>query len=236
MGSMIAVVALLLLILPCFKVRNIDVVGNTHTGTDEILAAAGVELGADMLGVDWQSVVANIERSCPVRVTLKLRLAGVKIEVTELEQMYFAYADRWFSIDRDLTVLAFSEREEDFGGLMQVKLPAISHLTLGESVAFADTATDRTYISTVLEMLDERMLSDRVSFLDVSEKYHVSYVLDGSLQIVLGKVSELDVKLELAEEILKTKNGIDAYAVVDVSDVKRSTYRPMAESDFLLAY
>ena len=234
--GMLLVIGALLLILPNFKVREIVVEGELVTTTaEEIKAASGVSIGTEIIGTDWQVVAQNIERQCPVRVTLTITASKVKIHVTERETVYVKYGDYFLSLDEDFTVMDISQNEADFEGLLRMELPPIAGVVEGEPLHFTNGEADLTYIQTVLNFLETRGLNSRVDLLDVSTKFDVSYVLDGSVQIVLGKVAELDAKMEVVDEILTVKNGADAYAVIDVSDVKRSTYRPVSDSEFLMA-
>ncbi|MBE6634198.1 MAG: FtsQ-type POTRA domain-containing protein [Ruminococcaceae bacterium] len=233
--GMILVLGALLLLLPCFRVQSIEVKGNTFTTEAEILSAAQISIGTEMIGTNWQEVVSRIEAGCPVRVTLKLGLSKVTIEVTELEAMCFEYGNRWFSVDNELKVLTSAGSREDFDGLLEVKLPPLAYLCIGEKLTFADGEIDRSYICSMLELFREQGITDRVERLDVSEKYNVSYVLDGSLRIVLGQVKELEEKLDLVNEILDRRAVVDDYAVVDVSNIKKTVYRPLSSGDLLLA-
>ena len=234
--GMLLVVGALLLILPNFKVREIVVEGDLiTTTTDEIIAASGVEIGTELIGTDWKVVAQNIERQLPVEVTLTIRPSKVKIHVKEREIAYVRYGDYWFSLDENFVVTDISQVESDFHGLLRMELPQISGINKGEKLCFADGGVDLTYIQTMIAYMDESGLAPRVALLDVSDQFNVSYVLDGSVQVVLGKVRELDAKSELVEEILALKNGADAYSVIDVSDVKRTTYRPVGASEFLMA-
>ena len=71
----------------------------------------------------------------------------------------------------------------------------------------------------------------------MSEKFHISYVLDGQIRVVLGKLADVELKLEMTAEILSARFEGDApYVIVDVSDLKRTTYRAMQSPDQLLTY
>lgn len=234
--GMLLVVGALLLILPNFKVREIVVEGDLVTTTaDEIRTASGVEVGTEIIGTDWKVVAQNIERQCPVRVQLTITASKVKIHVTEREIASVQYGDYWFSLDENFVVTDISQNEADFLGLLRLELPQISGINEGETLCFTDGAIDVSYIQTMIAYMEESSLTSRVTLLDVSDRFNVSYVLDGSVQVVLGKVRELEAKSELVNEILTLKNGADAYSVIDVSDIKRTTYRPVGASEFLMA-
>ena len=78
-------------------------------------------------------------------------------------------------------------------------------------------------------------MSARVNCVDVSEKFQISCLVDGNYRVILGKASDLDAKMEIANEILQKKQGVDSYAVIDVSDLKKTTYRPVGAAEFLMA-
>ncbi len=233
--GMVLVMGALLLLLPAFQVKEIEVVGNLVTTKEEIIEASGIEYGTEIIGTDWSVAANNIEKQCPVKVQLTVTPFKVKIHVTELETARMKYGDLWVSLDADFKVMDVSENEADFEGLLLLELPAVSGINKGERLNFTDESADLGYVRTVIEFLDAEEISSRVDVLDASEKFNVSCVLDGSYRVIFGKVGDLDAKLEIANEIISLKNGADPYAVINVSDVKRSTYRPVEDFQLLKA-
>ena len=233
--GMILLVGSLLLILPNFKVKEIVVEGNLVTTTEqEIVEASGIVEGMEIIGTDWSVAVSNIERQCPVRVTLTVTASKVKIHVVELENVYMQYGDYWVSLDENFKVLDISANRADFDGLIEVKLPGIVGVNIGEYVQPV-SGTDLSYAKNIMSFLEENGMSARVSCVDVSEKFQISCLVDGNYRVILGKASDLDAKMEIANEILQKKQGIDSYAVIDVSDLKKTTYRPVGAAEFLMA-
>ena len=236
-GSVVLLLGLLLLLLPCFRVKKIEVSGELEGVTEqELIDASGVQIGEEIIGMDLRAVLDRLEAAYPnQRFTVSPTPFSIKIRVEQQAVAYMAYGENYFSLDRDFRVLAVSDSAEAFRGLLCIRLPEITGVTVGQPVVFADTGIDRGYISTMLELFEALELTDRVDLLDVSRKFNVSYVLDGSTRIVLGSVSDLEVKLELAGKMLDARQGSADYAVVDVSDLKKSTYRPMESYDMLMA-
>jgi len=232
--GMILLVGALLLLLPNFKVKEIVVEGNLVTTTEqEIIKASGIAVGTEIIGTDWAVAIDNIQKQCPVRATLTVTASKVKIHVVELETAYMKYGDYWVSMDADFKVLDISENEADFKGLLEIKLPGLTGVSLGERVQ-PMTGTDLSYAKSVINFLEENEMSSRVSLLDASEKFQVSCLMDGNYRVILGKATELNAKMEIANEILQKKQGIDPYAVIDVSDLRKTTYRPVGASEFLM--
>ena len=236
MLGMLFVVGTLLLVLPAFKVREIVVEGDLVTTTkEEIIAASGIQEGMEIIGTDWKVAAKNIEKQCPVRVTLTVSMTKVKIQVTELERVQVKYGDYWISLDADFKVMDISEDSAAFDGLPMLELPEIAGVNVGEHLYFLDKNVDLQYAKALLDFVESENLSARVDLIDASDKFNVACVLDGCYRVVLGKTGDLESKLEIANEIISLKNGADSYAVIDVSDLKRSTYRPVDVSELLLA-
>lgn len=235
----LAVIGLLLLIFPSARVKSITVTGNRVTPTADILAAAGVAVGDKTFALERKQIVANIRNQYPMmqQVRVTRNLSEVTVEVSEEGVGYIAFAGYWFLLDRDLTVLTRCEDEENLAGYPQLVLPAIAKLSVGKQITFRDETTDRSYIGELLEVLTNEGLMPHVTYIDVSEQYHIFYVLDGQIRVVLGKMSEVQTKLEMTEQILGTRFENDSpYAIVDVSDLKKTTYREMQSADNLLSY
>jgi hypothetical protein len=233
--GMILLVGALLLILPGFKVKEIVVEGDLETTTEqEIIDASGISLGTEIIGTDWTVAAINIERRCPVRATLTVTASKVKIHVVELETAYMQYGDYWISMDADFKVLDISTDVSDFEGLVEIKLPGIAGVKIGEQL-YPANGRDLSYAKDVMSFLDESGLGSRVSVIDASEKFGVSCLVDGSYRVIFGKATDLNAKMEIVDEILEKKQGIDPYAVIDVSDLKKTTYRPVGASEFLMA-
>ena len=231
--GMILLVGALLLILPSFKVKSIVVEGNQLTTEQEIIDASGIALGTEIIGTDWSIAARNIERQCPVRVTLTITASKVIIHVVELETAYMQYGDYWISVDDNFKVLDISEDASDFEGLVEIKLPGIAGVSIGECLS-PTNGTDLSYAKNIMAFLEDSGINSRVSQIDASEKFGVSCLVDGSYRVIFGKVSDLNAKMEIVDEILEKKQGVDPYAVIDVSDLKKTTYRPVGASEFLM--
>jgi hypothetical protein len=232
-------VALLLLILPSLKVREIEVEftdGSKRISVQTVIDATGVSVGDEILSVDLNAVMARIKEKCPdIKVeSVSVTPTKLKIRVSDRAVMTVEYAGRWFALAEDLTVLSESAGKDQYAALLTVNLPDIYEIKVGESVRFLDGQTDRSYIAEAIDFLRENELLERATLLDVSEKFNISYVLDGTLQVRMGRMSDLEHKLEMVEQILERRGGVNEFAVIDVSDPERSTYRPLNSAEFLL--
>ena len=234
--GMIAVIGALLLILPAFKVKKIEVKGDLVVTTpEEIIAASGVEYGTEIIGTNWKIASSNIEKQCHVQVE-EMRISPFKVTfvVKEKEVLRMQYGEYWVSLDENFRVMDASLDASEFEGLLQIRLPAIASVSPGEMLQFTEGKIDLEYVTEMIGFLDESGIKSRVDLLDVSEKFNVTCTMDSTYRVVLGKVGDLANKMEIADEIISLKNGADPYAVIDVSNVEKSIYRPVEKSELLL--
>ena len=84
----------------------------------------------------------------------------------------------------------------------------------------------------LMKQIKDEKLIEKVSYVDFSERFSLSFVLEERCRVELGKLSDVQIKINLMNEILEQKNPPNAYAVVDVSNVEKPTYQTV-EADRL---
>ena len=159
----------------------------------------------------------------------------------------------------NITALALSHGHDDHtGGL--VHFPVTQRVPLyAHPEVFAPKRIEGKYIGSPLtkEELEKSFelkltkdpvwLTDKLVFLGeipranayearyaIGERLTEAVELGGTLRLTLGKVSDLDEKLALAEQILSERRteGVQ-YVALDVSNLHKSTYRVLSEADFM---
>ncbi len=239
-GGMIVVLGLLLVILPGFRVKKILVEGNSFYSADQIIQSSGIEVGEELLALDMNAVIEKILQECPRIDSISISsesITSIRITVKEKDDkgtMYAAFNGKYVAFDSNFTVLEQTWNKEDFSSFIEVKLPQIAALSVGGKIHFANADTNMDYVKELLEKLDDEGILSSVTYIDFSQKFQVSYVMDGTCRVKLGKVGDLDTKLMLVEEILSAKGNLDTYAIVDVSSTEKPTYRAGSETDFLM--
>ena len=232
-GAVIVVLALVLLILPMFKINNIVVEGNQYYNDDEVAAMAGIAVGDELFGWDMQTACNSIMEAYPYAsdIYVSIQFFTVKIEIVEKSTvMYAAYQDQYFSFDRDLRVLEMkTDGEEAFSPFLRVKLPALAVSQVGYKLQFANAELDPAYLTDLLDLLAEGQLLSSVTYIDFSERFSLSFVLSNSTRVEIGDLKDMAVKLTLVKEELN-KNSADhnIYAVIDVSNTNKPIYRQIS--------
>lgn len=236
--GLIVLAGTLLLVLPMFRVKNIEVEGNSYYTAEQIIAPSMIEVGDEILTLDIDSAYDQIFEQCAyvssvkvVRYPFKVKIVikeRENVTVTEHNGKYYTLSDRFL-------VLEESDTAEAFSAFPEVILPEIAHLSVGETVEFENGETDLTYLFDLMQSLKQSGKFDDVVSIDCAKKFGVSYVRGDRFRVELGAVSDIETKLELVDLILARKVGDDATcAVVNVSDLKKPTFRAVGTPELLL--
>ncbi len=235
LGGLIVLMGLLLLILPMFRVKSIEVVGNSYYSTEQITAGAGIAVDDEMVTLNAKDISNRIYNSCEYVSGVKITryLSKIRIAVTEYPNVTVtAHNGVYYTLNSDLKVLAsYNSAEELSECFLPIKLPAIARAEIGRTLVFSDSSVDMSYVSHLISALDEAGALAEVTSLDCSKKYNVSYVLGGSARVELGRVGDMQAKLNLVNTILARKADADACSVVDVSNLQKPTYRVVGANE-----
>ena len=233
-GAVIFVLALAMLILPAIKINNIVVEGNSFYDDAYVIEKAGIAKGDELFGWDMQKSCDAIMAAYPYASDIYVSITfpfTVKIEIVEKPSvMYTEYQNQYFSFDRSLRVLEIKTNgEEAFSPFLRVKLPEVLSIRIGSAVQFADTGADLSCMPQLLDVLAERGILERVTYVDFSNRFSLSFVLSNSVRVEIGALKDMNVKLTLLEEELH-KNPVNhnIYAVIDVSNTSKPTWREIS--------
>ncbi|MBQ9773278.1 MAG: FtsQ-type POTRA domain-containing protein [Clostridia bacterium] len=227
---LIVLVSLALLILPLFRVQSIKVEGIELYTEEQIIAASGIQIGDEIVGMDLQEICDRITAQCHVNCEIVTGPFSVKIiieEVADMKQM--AVGDKTVILDREFEVLEILENgETPFSPLLSVKLPACASIRLGEPIRFANESASMTYVATLCDALRAKGHYEDVSYIDFSMRTSISYLYRDRFRVDLGSISDVDAKLNGVERLLKQleEDGTDltqVYAILDVSNLSKMT-------------
>jgi hypothetical protein len=234
--GMILVLTLILVILPIFRVRAIVVKGASEGEAELIQSELSPLIGQEILAVDGTLVSndyiyaqKNLTKFGYIkRFKLHRGLNSLTVEILERNQLAYARINSsYYLFNADLAVLAVGAEESDFSIFPKAEMPDVSGVTVGGTITFSNAESDFSYIGVLMKALAEHGLSDRVTAIDFSQKYGVSYTLDHCAEIRIGSVEQMQIKLGLVDEIIREQgDAIAEQYTVDVSDIARGIYRP----------
>jgi len=229
-GAVIVVLALTMLVLPMFKINKIVIEGNSYYDDEYVAQAAGIAVGDELFGWNMQDSCDALMAAYPYAsdIYVTIQFFTVKIGIIEKPTvMYAEYQNQYISFDGTLRVLEMkTDGEEAFSPFLRVKLPAGFVAQVGYPIQFADGTTALSYLTELLTVLSDNGFLENVSYIDVSERFSLSFVLSDSVRVELGALRDMNIKLTLLKEQLNihpTDHNI--YAVVDVSNTSKPIWR-----------
>lgn len=257
LGGIMLVVALLL-ISKLWKATEIKTQDGQLYSATVICKYADVEVGDEMLGFDARAVVRRLRKGLPLLDDVKVskHLDGtVTITFTEHTELYYTCHNSNYYIisERDHEVLGVfaNPNEAKRVGAVYLGLPESTRVRVGEKLAFinlpytSESASDsqvdyeietdepKKEYAYVFDFVDELMdspLADRVTGMELGDRYDLWLVLDKRVKVRIGGMEELERKLNMVERSLEDrlaagKDDPSLPLLVDVSDPTRIIHR-----------
>lgn len=95
--------------------------------------------------------------------------------------------------------------------------PDVKRCVCGEDIVFEKPET-LGIISSITEQLDRFELTDKITRLDVSDKFDVRLMYDNRFEIKFGTFEHPDNKIKLFSGMMKNKIWQDSTGIIDISD------------------
>ncbi|MHA6512230.1 cell division protein FtsQ/DivIB [Tessaracoccus sp. Z1128] len=213
-GSLIGAVVLLLLggwlayFSPVFETRAVVVEGTVLLTTEEVAAAAAVEMGIPLMRQDVAAITERVRALAPVREARVSRRAPdtVAVVVTEREVAFQRQRDgQWDWVDAE--GVPFHRTAEPHGAAIQVTSSSTDERLLRDVAVVAGRVPDELRPEVV------RMTAEAVD--------RITLTLDGGRTLVWGSAEESELKSEVASALV---SSVDA-KVYDVSAPRHPTTR-----------
>ena len=188
-----------------FVVKSINIIGSEHYTKEEIISSAGIAEGINLYSFRASSVVSSITLRCPYisDVTLERRIPStVNITAEEDTPAYYAtiYGE-YKLLSAGLRVLETVDAEEIPEGLLKLKLPTVSYAVAGRRLEFDSEKRDGD-INELLKAVRESELADRITVIDLRDRYYVSMICDSKYKLIIGENTDVDSKLRVAAKVL----------------------------------
>ena len=254
----VALVGAILLLSSLWTVKSVIASDGQIYTASVVAELSDLEAGDRMLGFDSSDVAKRLKADLPLldRIKVRKHLNGeVSIRFEEITEVYYTChnANYYFISIHDRRVLGVSSdpKEAKRVGAVYVGLPEAARVRVGEELTFInlpyepDSApednvdyeleTDEpqveyAYVFEFVETLMESPLADRVTGMELSDRYDIWLVLDRRIKVRIGSIDELERKLSMTERSLSDREaeGKDdgtMPVLVDVSDPARIIHR-----------
>lgn len=208
-----------------FIISDVDVEGSDLYTADEVVSAAGFELGDNLYSFHAGQAENLILFHCPqIRSAQISRTVPNAVDIALTDDTAVFYADIYGDtavLSAGLRVLGFTDTESaKADGLTRLVLPAVKESVAGRLLAFTEEK-DLRYVRSVLTAVQESPLftEGRVGKVDVSDEHSVKINCDGRYILRLGNEKDSDLKLLMGYKTLKDsafERGIPATVELSV--------------------
>ncbi len=254
----------LLLLSNLWQVTEVTAEDGTFYSASVVEEFADLDAGDYMLSFDSSAVVKRLKAGLPLLDDIKVRkhLNGtVSIGYEEITEVYYTCHNANYYLiaaeDREVLGVFSNPNEAKRVGAVYLGLPEATRVRVGEELSFinlpyepdsapenlvdyevetAEPAVEYAYVFEFVDALMATPLADRVSGMELGDRYDIWLVLDGRIKVKIGNMDELDRKLKLTEYSLSDREaeGKDdgtLPVLVDVSDPARIIYRASPDVD-----
>ena len=254
----------ILLLGGLWKVTAVEASEGTFYSASVVEEIADLEAGDRMLGFDSSAVVKRLKAGLPLLDDIKVRkhLNGtVSISFREITEVYYTCHNANYYLisaeDREVLGVFSGPNEAKRVGAVYLGLPESTRVRVGEELSFInlpyepdsapedlvdyeletdEPAVEHAYVFDFVDALMATPLADRVSGMELGDRYDIWLVLDGRIKVKIGNMDELDRKLKLTERSLSDREaeGKDdgtLPVLVDVSDPARIIHRASPDID-----
>ena len=207
-----AIVALCVfrLLLLLFPVKEFEIQGDTKYDLNEIVNAAGIRTGDRLYGISKSKVEKRLLEKCPYIESVKIKRKFPNTVCFVIQERgsgwYLQMGEDFYALDYDLKVLTetFDEQMLKDRGLTKLVLPNLQSAVagIGEVPQFGkDDERLRSETVKIIDAIRTNDIKDRLTYLDLSNRFEIKMVVDGTYIVDFGDMDDADKKIEM---LLKT--------------------------------
>ncbi|MBR4223808.1 MAG: FtsQ-type POTRA domain-containing protein [Oscillospiraceae bacterium] len=211
--TIVAFVIVVLLMLAAitfmFRIDTVVVRGSSSYSSDDIIAAADIEPGKNLLTVDTGAVAKQIQDRLfnveSVKVSRSL-MHSIVLDVEPAEPVAnFITPKAVYIISAGGKVMLITDKAR--AGLFNVVGAEPSPMLLtGDKFTSNDKRKDKV-IADLIDGLrsSKSLVASNITLIDVQSYSNVSVTYDHRIEIELGSISDLDYKLDYSSELIQTR-------------------------------
>lgn len=209
-----------------FKVRTINVIGNSRYSLDDINKVLPVKLNANLYSFRADDVELIIKKELPyvgsVKVTRTIP-STLNIEIVEATPaMYINIGNDYYLLSSELRVLDhFKDKSLLPPDVIELKTSTVLRCIVGETASFVDT---RSYnaITQLYSELREHGIEKDIRIINIVSRFDITLQYTDRFSVYLGDMDDSDIKIRFLIGILE-KLDADDKGKIDISDAREAT-------------
>ncbi len=228
----VAAVFAVLSVTVLFNVSEIKVAkAGTHYKAEQILDAAGVEVGDNMITTDWEKVKARAEEKLPYIFSLDIsKSISGKITFTVKDgkaALIFKTVNGYAIADSNGKVLEIIKDKPKNSGLTLLTVKNKINAKPGEVIGFADETEKKLYdnICAAIKSADIK----NITGIDISDQKNIYLEYQSRYRLYLGDDSDIEYKLKEAKKVIaqEDENNPNQIGEINLSIVKKVYVEPL---------
>lgn len=223
----LATAVVILFMTPLFNIREVRLTGNNTVHKEIINEKIGYVVGANLFSTSTSKIekkMCEIPQVSAVEVRKHIFPTYLELFITEsTPAAYLLAGANTIVIDSDLRVI------DDADAFNKDKLPNISGISVTDyelnSTINVKTEEQKDVLSTLLKSLEGLGLIDDVTYISVDDLTSIKFNYNNRIEVHCGSQLELDRKVRMFSESIKTSVIKDnSMGVFDVSVPEKATY------------
>lgn len=228
----VAAVFAVLSVTVLFNVSEIKVAkAGTHYNAEQILDAAGVEVGDNMIMTNWDKVKSKAEEKLPYILSLEIKKSiGGKVTFTVKDDkaaLLFKTADGYAIADSNGKTLEVMKNKPKNSGLMILTVKNQIHAKPGETITFADE-NEKTLYDNICAAIKGADMKN-ITGIDISDSKNIYLEYQSRYRLYLGDDSDIEYKLKEAKKVIaqEDENNPKQIGEINLSIPKKVYVEPL---------
>ncbi len=202
-----------------FKCSSIEVTGTTRYSADEIIAAAGVKTGDNLLHVNAEKAAENVMNAFAFIDKAEVKKnypTKIVVEITE--------AINWFALVQDGKTNVISRGGKVLGalptdGLVVVKGFEAQSLEVGTHLASKVEAKNK--IAAEIFAAADKVGLQQMTEIDMTDRFSIKITVENRIVLNIGPITQLESKLRVAQAVIEKKIGEEERVSVILTNPER---------------
>lgn len=228
-----AAIIALLSVTVFFKVSEVKVVkAGTHYTAEEIIDAAGVDVGDSILLTKWNDVAKKVTEKLPyvLSVQIKKSIDG-RISLTvndDKADKLVEFSDGYAVTDAELKVLEILKEKPESSQLTLVKMNLQGEVKLGVKIEFKDGDAAGELFKKIESAIKEVGLG-RITGIDITDTNNIYLEYQNRYRLFLGDSGDIVYKLKEAKKIIAKEDESNPNQIgeINLSILKKVFVEPL---------
>lgn len=225
-AAIIIIASIIAAITIFFKIRVIEVSGETRYEESYIIEAAQIEKGGNMFVFNKFSAISRIFSACPYldEISIRRRLPDtVEILVTEHTPVASIHdGNYWYLISADGKILEKSGWNAAEGYCMVTGLK-LKTAEVGKYAVFSDEDKRKPFFTVLNTAINSDILND-IGEINIERFFEIEFTYQDRFLVKIGTSEELDYKIRILDSVIE-KLSPNESGVIDVSSAPVARFR-----------